>query len=84
MQNLSRGNDFYYHANRTHFHKKGLAPGLVLKVIVFGNRKWPIARSNGFKSLHIDNGGTVKHLPCSLKMGRVFCYFNSNGHVSSR
>ena len=33
---------FYYHANKTHFHKKGFALGLVLRVRVFGIRKWPI------------------------------------------
>ena len=44
VQNLSRDNDFfYYHANKTHFHKKGFALGLVLRVRVFGTRKWPIS-----------------------------------------
>ena len=33
---------FHSHANKTHFHKKGYAPSLVLKVRVFGTRKWPI------------------------------------------
>ena len=33
---------FYYYANKTHFHKKGFALGLVLRVRVFGTRKWPI------------------------------------------
>ena len=33
---------FYYHANKTHFHKKGFALGLVLRVRDFGTRKWPI------------------------------------------
>ena len=31
---------FHSHAN---FHKKGCALGLILKVRVFGTRKWPIA-----------------------------------------
>ena len=31
------------HANKTHFHKKGCAPSLILKVRVFGTWKWPIA-----------------------------------------
>ena len=31
------------HANKTHFHKKGCAPSLILKVRVFGTRKRPIA-----------------------------------------
>ena len=30
------------HANETHFHMKGFAHGLVLKVEAFGTRKWPI------------------------------------------
>ena len=33
---------FHSHANKTHFHKIGCAPSLVLKVRVFGTRKRPI------------------------------------------
>ena len=33
---------FHAHANKTHFHKKGYALGLILKARVFGTRKWPI------------------------------------------
>ena len=33
---------FHSHANKTHIHKKGCAPSLVLKVRVFETRKWPI------------------------------------------
>ena len=33
---------FHSHENKTHFHKKGCALGLILKVRVFGTRKWPI------------------------------------------
>ena len=33
---------FDSHANKTHFHKKDFAPNLILKVRVFGTRKWPI------------------------------------------
>ena len=32
---------FHSHANKTHFHKKGCAPSLILKARVFGTRKWP-------------------------------------------
>ena len=32
---------FHSHANKTHFHKKDCAPNLILKVRVFGTRKWP-------------------------------------------
>ena len=39
---------FYFHANKTHFHKKGCALGLIFSCSVlvllgvFGTRKWPI------------------------------------------
>ena len=33
---------FHSHANKTHFHKKGCAPSLILKVRVFGTGKWPV------------------------------------------
>ena len=32
---------FHFHANKTHFHKKGCARGLILKVKVLGTQKWP-------------------------------------------
>ena len=37
---------FHSHANKTHFHKKGCALGLVLKVRVFRTRKWPVKKSS--------------------------------------
>ena len=33
---------FHSHANKTHFHRKGCAPSLILKERVFGTRKCPI------------------------------------------
>ena len=42
---------FHSYANKTHFHKKGFALGLMLKLRVSGTRKWPIA-SVGITSLH--------------------------------
>ena len=48
FQNEGRGSAFdmeiifHSHANKTHFHKKGCAPSLILKLRVFGTRKWPI------------------------------------------
>ena len=33
---------FHSHASKTHFHKKGCAPSLILKVRVFRTRKWPV------------------------------------------
>ena len=38
---------FHSRASKTHFHKKGCAPGLILKVRVFGTRKWPIVSRPG-------------------------------------
>ena len=35
---------FYSHAKKTNFHNKRFALSLVLKVRVFGTRKWPIER----------------------------------------
>ena len=44
VQNLCCENDFFLsnHANKTHFNKNGFALGLILRVNVFGTRKWPI------------------------------------------
>ena len=36
---------FHSHANKTHFHKKGCAPSLILKERVFRTQKWPIPRN---------------------------------------
>jgi len=33
---------FHSHANKTHFHKKGCARGLILKVKLLGTQTWPI------------------------------------------
>ena len=36
---------FHSHANKIHFHKQGCAPSLILKVRIFGTRKWPIPQA---------------------------------------
>ena len=36
---------FHSHANKTHFHKKGCSPSLILKVSVFGTQMWSISLS---------------------------------------
>ena len=41
---------FHCHANKTHFHKKGCALGLILKVRVFGTRKERIKKLKEIKS----------------------------------
>ena len=35
---------FHSHANKTYFHKKGCTPSVIVKVTVFGTRKWPVGR----------------------------------------
>ena len=37
---------FHSHASKAHFHKKGWALGLILKVMVFGTQKWPIGSNS--------------------------------------
>ena len=46
-------NDFNSFAKKTHFRYKGLAQSLVLKVRVFGTRKWPLAR---FQASYANSG----------------------------
>ena len=41
---LDMKNNLNSHANKPHFHKKGCALALILKVTVFGTRKWPIGQ----------------------------------------
>ena len=45
---------FNYDANKTHFHNKGFALRLVLKVRFFGTRKWPIALLVNFTITQLD------------------------------
>ena len=43
---------FNSHANKTHFHKKGCAPSLILKMRVFGTPEWPItSQINAFTAV---------------------------------
>ena len=39
-------------AKKTHFHRKGFALSLVLKVRVFGSRKWPVGHLRCTKIQH--------------------------------
>ena len=36
---------FHFHANKTHFQKKGCARDLTLKMKVLGTQKWPIEQT---------------------------------------
>ena len=72
---------FHSHANKTHLHKKGCALGLILKVRVFGTRKWPISwiviikRWSPFPSSSaswIDDRAWVSFRLCSHYSGQLF------------
>ena len=55
---------FNTHANKTYFHKKkGFAFRLVLKVRVFGTRKWPVPSAVKLnKEFSRANRGNAKNL----------------------
>ena len=58
---------FYSHANKTHCHKKGCAPSLILKVRVFGTRKWPILDTSSPQPDDKQDGGrSVRHIASDL------------------
>ena len=42
MKPLLIRNDFYSHANKTNFHKKGLTLAPRFEIESFGTRKWPV------------------------------------------
>ena len=74
---------FHFHANETHFHKKGCALGIILKVRVFGTRKWPIVHCNITLRVHVvlydrqteGQGSSAKG--CCLFVRRIYvtmCY----------
>ena len=72
-----------YHANKTHFHKKGFALGLVLRVKVFGTRKWSIQHINNktqFEEKKKEKKACMHSLRMSLyirhvdlRTSRIFC-----------
>ena len=51
---------FYSHANKTHFHKKACALGLILKVRVLGAREWSIVLKE-FSCTKKENAKKVVH-----------------------
>ena len=62
---------FHSHANNTHFHKKGCAPSLILKVRVFGTRKWPICLELNSKGLYVQEKKKKVIVFCSLPRQNV-------------
>ena len=59
---------FHSHANKTHFHEKACALGLILKVRVFGTRKWPIA----FLPISLTSPSSLLKLPI-IRLPTVIC-----------
>jgi len=70
---------FHSHANKTYFHKKGCALGLILKERVFGTRKWPIPESY-LCPLPSPN----LHFPLSLALAHFFLFEKSLRRVIIR
>ena len=55
---------FHSRANKTHFHKKGCALRLILKVRVFGTQKWPLVR---------DSKTVTYTVPCVASVSSPVC-----------
>ena len=67
---------FHSHANKTHFHKKGCAPSLILKVRVFRTRKWPIKSTCQQKNITLNaTMGTRKYCTCFFYLLNLFFVF---------
>ena len=62
---------FYSHANKTRFHKKGFGLSLVLRVRIFGTRKWPIHH------LHISHNAPYLPPPPPPKFCITFVFYFS-------
>ena len=61
-----------YYANKTHFHNKGFALSLVLKVRFLGTRKWPICINLIFECVKIVEFNFNSHV--FLVMYQEICF----------
>ena len=93
MLSLCYGNDLSFSCpNKTHFHKKGCAIGLILKVRVFGTPKWPMRAgrlrgwSQGQLRLYVEKNHVVTKprysqrilsVPLALRHMKVTAYCSS-------
>ena len=60
---------FHSHANKTHFHKKGCALGIILKMTVFRTQKWPIGHALLSLAVSLPDIKTlIKDTPCFFFM----------------
>ena len=77
---------FNYDANKTHFHNKGFALSLVLKVRFFGTRKWPIMARSAFLPLYLlleGNRWETETWSCSISTPTSSPAFITSSFVSS-
>ena len=72
---------FYFHANKTHFYKKGFALCLVLKVRVFGTRKWLLGDSS--QSVFEAKGIVRKEEGDGIEKGKkaILCFHSRGQHL---
>ena len=62
---------FNYDANKNHFHNKGFALSLLLKVRFFGTRKWPVKVASELQSLRVFE----KRSKSNIVNFRIFVYW---------
>ena len=74
---------FHSHANKTHFHKKGCAPSLILKVRVFGTWKWPTIASLLPRAINIKNHSHIKTLKDTMFINSNLCAVLCNKFILS-
>ena len=61
---------FNYDANKNHFHNKDFALSLVLKVRLYGTRKWPVKAASELQSLRVFE----KRSKSNIENFRIFVY----------
>jgi len=71
------------HENKTHFHKKGCALSLILKVRVFGTRKWPIIAFPLPQAINKKNHSHIKTLKDTMFINSNLCAVLCNKFILS-
>ena len=76
---------FHSHANKTYFHKKSCAPSLILKVRVFGTRKWPVSVSSLDRAAKKKKKSAFQNLPSQIRQSTSVAFTKKtaekNGHL---
>ena len=58
---------FHSHADKTNFHRKGYALGLILKVRFFGTQKWPIIKKQILLVTIIHSQRPYLEMSCNIR-----------------